>query len=67
MLPVVLYGCEAWSVALREEHRLKVFENSVLRKIFGSSRDEVTRKWRRLLNEKLYDLDSSPNSIRVMK
>jgi hypothetical protein len=45
-LPVVLYGCETWSVTLREEHRLRVFENRVLRKIFGPKRDEVTGEWR---------------------
>jgi len=55
-LPVVLYGCETWSVALSKEHRLRVFENGVLRGIIGSRRDEVTGEWRRLLNEELYDL-----------
>ena len=63
MLPVVLYGCETWSVILREEHRLRVFENRVLRGIFGAKRDEVTGEWRRLHNEELYDLYSSPNII----
>jgi hypothetical protein len=54
--PVALYGCETWSVTLREEHRLRVFENSVLRGIFGSQRDGVTGERRRLHNEELYDL-----------
>jgi hypothetical protein len=45
-LPVVLYGCETWSLTLREEHRLRVFENKVLRRIFGPKRDEVTSEWR---------------------
>jgi hypothetical protein len=67
MLPVVLCGCETWSVRLREEHRLRVFENRVLRGIFGSKRDGVTGEWRRLHNEELNDLYSSPNIIRVIK
>ena len=48
ILPVVLYGCETWSLALREEHRLRVFENKVLRKIYGAKRDEITGEWRKL-------------------
>ena len=64
---LVLCGCETWSVTLREEHRLRVFENGVLGIIFGPKRDEVTREWRRLHNEELYDLYSSPNIIRVIK
>ena len=60
-LPVVLYGCEAWSLTLR------VFENMVLRRIFGPRRDEVTGEWRRLHNEELNDLYSSPNIVRVIK
>jgi hypothetical protein len=56
ILPVVLYECETWSLTLREEHRLRVFENRVLRTIFGPKRDEVTGKWRKLRNEKLHIL-----------
>jgi hypothetical protein len=64
---VVLYGCETWSLTLREEHRLRVFENRVLRRIFGPKRDEVTGGWRKLHNEELYGLYSSPSIIRVIK
>jgi hypothetical protein len=67
ILPVVLYGCETWSLTLREEQRLRVFENRVLRRIFGPNRDEATGEWRRLHNEELNDLYSSPNIIRVIK
>jgi hypothetical protein len=67
ILPVVLYGCETWSLTLREEHRLRVFENRVLRRIFGPKRDEVREKWRRLHNDKLNDLYASPNIIWVIK
>jgi hypothetical protein len=56
ILPVVLYGCETWSLTLREECRLRVFENRVLRRIFGPKRDEVTGEWRRLHNKELYAL-----------
>ena len=61
------YGCETWSLTLREERKLQVFENMVLRRIFGPRRDEVTGKWRRLHNEELNDLYSSPNIVRVIK
>jgi hypothetical protein len=67
ILPVVLYGCEGRSLILREECRLRVFENKVLRRIFGPTRDEVTGEWRRLHNKEVYALYSSPNIIRVMK
>jgi hypothetical protein len=66
ILPVVLYGCETLSLTLREEQRLRVFENRVLRRIFGL-RDETTGEWRRLRNEELNDLYLSPNIIRVIK
>ena len=55
-LPVALYGCETWPLTLREERKLRVFENMVLRRIFGPRRDEVTGEWRRLHNEELNDL-----------
>jgi hypothetical protein len=67
ILPVVLYGCETWSLTLREEHRLRVFENRVLRRIFGPKRDEVTGEWRKLRNEELHNLYSSPDNIRQVK
>jgi len=67
ILPVVLYGCETWSLTLREERKLRVFENMVLRRISGPRMDEVTGKWRRLHNEELNDLYSSPNIVRVIK
>jgi len=58
--------CEAWSLTLKEEHRLRVFENRVLRRIFGSKRDEVTGDWRKLHNEEIYAL-YLPNVVRVVK
>ena len=66
ILPVVLYGCETWSLTLREERKLRVFENMVLRRIFGPRMEDVTGEWRRLHNE-LNDLYSSPNIVRVIK
>jgi hypothetical protein len=67
VVPVVLYGCETWSLTLREEHRLRVFENRVLRRIFGPKSDEVTGEWRKLHSEELYNLYSSPDIIRQVK
>jgi hypothetical protein len=67
VLPVVLYGCETSSQTLREECRLRVFENRMLRRIFWPKRDEVTGEWRRLHNEDLYALYISPNIIRAIK
>ena len=66
-MPVVLYGCETWSLTLRKESRLRVFENRVLRRIFGPKRNEVTGEWRKLHNEELSDLYSSLNIVRVIK
>jgi hypothetical protein len=66
-LPVVLHGCETWSLTLREKHRLRVFENRVLRRTFGLKRDEVTGDWRKMHNEELHNLYSSPNIIRMIK
>jgi hypothetical protein len=63
IMPVVLYGCEIWSLTLREEHRLKVFENRILRRIFGPNGDEVTGGWRKLHNEELHNLYSSPSIV----
>ncbi|KAJ4443790.1 hypothetical protein ANN_05568 [Periplaneta americana] len=67
ILPVVLYGCETWTLTLREEHRLRVFENKVLRKIFGAKRDEVAGEWRKLHNTELHALYSSSDIIRNIK
>jgi hypothetical protein len=66
ILPVVLYGCETWSLILREEHRLGVFENRVLRRIFEPEREE-DGSWRKLHNDELHSLYSSPNIVRVIK
>jgi len=60
ILPVVLYGCETWSLTLREERKLRLFENMVLRRIFGPRRDEVMGEWRRLHNEELNDFTPHP-------
>ena len=67
VLPVVLYGCETWSLTLREERKPRVFENILLRRIFGPRRDEVMGEWKRLNNEELNDLYSSPNIVWVIK
>jgi hypothetical protein len=67
ILPVVLYGCETWSLTLKEEHKLRVFENRVLRGIFGPRRDEVPGQWRKLHSGELHILYSSPDTIRQMK
>jgi hypothetical protein len=67
ILLVVLYGCETCFLTLREEHRLRVFENRVLRRIFGPKRDEVTGEWRKLHNQELHNLYSSPDIIRQVK
>jgi hypothetical protein len=66
ILPVVLYGCETWSLTLRERNRLRVFENRVL-KIFEPKRDEMIGGWRKLHNEKLHNLYASPNIMRIIK
>ena len=66
-MPVVLYVCEIWSLTLREERRLRVFDNRVLRGILGPERDEVTGEWRKLHNEELNDRYCSPNILRVIK
>jgi hypothetical protein len=67
ILPVVLYGCENWSLTLRKEHRLRVFENRVLRRVFGPKRDEVTGERRKLHNEELNGLFSLPTIVQVVK
>ena len=67
ILPLVLYGCETWSLILREERRLRMFENMALRKIFGPKGEEMPGVWRKLHNEKLNDLYCSPNIVRMIK
>jgi hypothetical protein len=67
VVSVVLYGCETWSLTLRERHKLRVFESRVLRRIFGTKRDGVTGGWRKLHNEELHNLYSSPSIIRITK
>jgi hypothetical protein len=67
VLPVVFCGCETWSLIFRKERRLRVFEKRVLRRIFGTKRDEVIREWRKLLNDELNDLYCSPNIVPVIK
>jgi hypothetical protein len=67
ILPVVLYGYETWSLTLKEEHRLRVFENRVLRRIFGPKRDEMTGEWKKFHSEELHNLYSSPDIIRQVK
>jgi hypothetical protein len=64
---VVLCECATWSLDIKGEHRLGVFENRVLRRIFGPKRDEVTGEWRKLHNEELHDLYYSPSVIRILK
>ena len=66
-MPVVFYGCETWSLTLREKRRLRVFENRVLGRIFGTKSVEVTGEWRKLHDEELNDLYCSPNIVRVIK
>ena len=67
ILPVVFCGCETWSLTLREERRVRVFENRVLRRLFGPKREEVTGEWRKLHTEELNELYSSPIIVRVIK
>ena len=66
-MPVVLYGCETWSLTVKEKRRLRVFENRAVRRVFGPKRDEVTGEWRKLHNEDLRDLYPLPNIVRVIK
>jgi len=67
ILPIVLYGCETWSLTLQEERKPRVFQNMVLSRMFGPKREKVKGEWRRLHNEELNDLYSSPNIVRVIK
>jgi hypothetical protein len=67
ILAVVLFGCETWSVTLQEEHRLRVYENRVLRRLCGPKRDKVMGKWRKLFSGELQNLCLTPNTIRQIK
>jgi hypothetical protein len=67
ILPVVLYGCETWSLTVKEDHKLRVFDNRVLRRIFGPKRDRVTGGWGKLRNEELHNLYPSPSLIRIIR
>ena len=67
ILPVVLYGCETWALTLRKLRKLRVFENRVLRRVFGPKRDEVTGEWRKLHNEELRDPYTLPNIVRMVE
>jgi hypothetical protein len=67
MLPMILYGCETWSLTLRKKYRLKIFKNRLLRGISGPIRDELTEGWRKLHNEELHNLYSSLSIIRMIK
>jgi hypothetical protein len=67
ILPVVQYGRETWSLTVREEHKLRVFENRVLRRIFGPRMDRITGRWRKLQNEELHNVYSWPSIIRIIK
>jgi hypothetical protein len=67
LLPVVLYGCETWSLTLREERRVRAFEHRALRRVFGPKRDKATGEWRKLHNKELNDLYSLPNTVQVVK
>jgi hypothetical protein len=67
IMPMVMYGCEAWFLILREEHRLRVFENRVLRRIFETKKDKVTGGWRKLHNEELQNMYSSPSVIKMIE
>jgi hypothetical protein len=67
ILPVVLYECETWFLTVREEHKRRVFENRVLRRVFGPKRAGVTGGWRKLHNEELHNLYSSPSIIKIIK
>ena len=67
ILPVVLYGCETWSLTLREERRMRVFENRVLMRIFETKKDEITEEWRKVHKEEVTNLYSSPNVVKVIR